>query len=152
MEQLDFENSLSEIYESFEYMQYQYSDDEYIASLGRFESMYFDIQNFTQDPVLGYSRNPKHSYFYQNISSNFCLTGGLAKLFAQYGILLAIIILLILGISSIRLATEFNSSQKTALFLVILISSISYDVWCVPIFTAVWLNGLFGKKLPVIKR
>ena len=151
-EQLDFENSISEMYDSFSYTQFNLADNEYAGSLGRFESFYFDIQNMLHDPVLGYSRNRMHSSFYSNISSNFFLTGGLAKIFAQYGILLALILFSILGFSSAQLADDFHSTQKVALFLIILISAVSYEIWCVPIFTAVWLYGLFNKKIAKIRR
>lgn len=148
-EQLDFGNNLIEMNSSFSYAQSELEDYEYAGSLGRFESLYFDIQNTLHDPVLGYSRNPTHSYFNSNFSSNFFLTGGLARVFAQYGIPLAIILFSILGYSSMRLASDFCSNQKVALFLTILISAVSYEIWCVPIFTAMWLYGLFISKRPI---
>jgi hypothetical protein len=39
--------------------------------------------------------------------------------------------------------------NKGALFVIFLISSISYPLFLIPVFTAFWLYGLFRKDIPI---
>lgn len=142
-EQLNVSDSANEKFENMDYYNGQYGQGEYAASLGRFEAMYFEWENILHDPIVGYSRNPAHSYFYNNISSNFGLTGGILKIFGMYGLILGTFFYLLLFYSSVRIAS-YHRSPKILLFLVIVLSSVSYEVFVVPIFTAFWLFGLFG--------
>jgi len=194
-----------------EYNEKKYGD-EYLASLDRFESAYFEWNNFKREPLLGYGRNWDYSWFRQEISENFALTGGLVKTLSQYGLVIAILLYSILFYSSVKISRAinhrhklvfailrpkaehrghafnhrhkrviafirpqtkrrrhalnhrhkltspiqrpkaergghtFNHQHKLAFALVLLFSSISYNVFCVPIFTAFWLYGLFCHK------
>ena len=118
--------------------------DEYLGSMDRFESAYLDWINFRKEPLLGYGRNTEKSWFYQDISKNFALTGGLVKILSQYGIFIGLFLYMILFYSSIRINRLYWNSQKYATAIVLLLSSISYTVFCIPLFTAFWLYGLFG--------
>ena len=120
--------------------------DEYLGSLDRFESAYFEWINFQKEPLLGYGRNRDYSWFRQNISKNFVLTGGLVKILSQYGIFMGLILYAILFHSSIKISRTFWLQRRFALALTILFSSISYNIFTTPIFTAFWLYGLFYYK------
>lgn len=120
--------------------------DEHIASLDRFESIYFEYQNFLKDPILGYSRNKNHSWFYKQVSKNFTLTGGLVKIFSQYGLIMGIIIYMILLYSSIKISKTSKVRSSLAIFLTLLLSSISYPIFCIPVFMSFWMYGLFGHE------
>lgn len=144
--QLDIENSIEQTEKSINYASITYKDYEYRGSLGRFQAIYFEWKNIINDPLLGYSRNTRHSYFSENISTNFVLTGGIIKLFGQYGIPLGLFLYCILFYSSIKIATMFHYKQKLALGFIILLSSISYITFCVPIFTTFWFYGYFYKR------
>lgn len=117
--------------------------DEYVASLDRFESAYFEWINFQQEPLLGYGKNRDYSWFRQKISKNFSLTGGLVKIISQYGIFIGLFLYIILFYSSIKISGVFLYPQKVAVAIILLLSSISYPIFCIPIFTAFWFYGLF---------
>jgi hypothetical protein len=117
--------------------------DEYLGSLDRFESASFDWMNFQQDPLLGYGRNRDYSWFRQEISQNFELTGGLVKIFSQYGALVGALLYAILLFSSFKISRLFPLRRSFAFALALLLCSVSYIVFTIPIFTAFWLYGLF---------
>lgn len=117
--------------------------DEYLGSLDRFESMYFDWINFKQEPLLGYGRNNDYSWFRRNISKNFALTGGLVKTFSQYGLFIGLFLYVILFLSSFKISQTCWYQQRIAFAIALLLSSISYPVFGIPIFTAFWLYSLF---------
>lgn len=122
------------------------SGDETLGALDRFESAYFDWLNFLEDPLLGYGRNGDHSWFRQEITRNFELTGGLVKTFSQFGAFIGLLLYVILFFSSIKISKTFVHQRKLALALALLLCSISYPVFTVPIFTVFWLYGLFYYK------
>lgn len=118
--------------------------DEYLGSLDRFESAYFEWINFQQEPILGYGRSVEHSWFRQNISKNFFLTGGLVKILSQYGIFIGTLLYLILFYSSIKVSKTCWNQKRFVFAIILLLSSISYPIFSIPIFTVFWLYGLFG--------
>lgn len=145
-EQSHLSTNVSDLYDRFQYHNKATTEGEYIQSLGRFESMYFELSNIENEPILGYGRNPKNSFFYQQISSNFYLTGGLLKLFSMYGIILGLYLYYRLYKSSRKLAILYNSPMGSLLFIIIILSSISYEIFMVPVFTAFWFFGMFTKN------
>ena len=117
--------------------------DEYLGSLDRFESAYFEWINFQKEPLLGYGRNTDYSWFRQNISKNFVLTGGLVKTLSQYGIFIGLFLYIILFFSSIQISKTFWYQRRLAFAVTLILSSISYPIFTIPIFTAFWFYGLF---------
>ena len=141
--QLDFKSSMNNRIETFNYYKQNTQQGEYKASLGRFESMYFENKNLIHDPIVGYGRNPKKSHFYENISSNFNLTGGIVKLLSMYGLILGLYLYFLLYKSSCSFNSIYNGGNKGLLFMVILLSSVSYEIFIIPVFTAFWLYDVF---------
>lgn len=141
----DFEGLTNESLANYEYHA-EKSGDETIGALDRFESAYFDWTNFQQEPLLGYGRNVDYSWFRQEITRNFELTGGLVKMFSQYGVFIGILLYLILFFSSFKISRMFPHQRKIAFALALLLCTISYPIFIVPIFTAFWLYGLFCYK------
>lgn len=117
--------------------------DEYLGSIDRFESAYFEWFNFQKEPLLGYGRNTDHSWFRQKISKNLALTGGLVKILSQYGIFVGLFLYVILFYSSIKISRTFWYQRRITLALTLLLASFSYAIFCIPIYTAFWLYGLF---------
>lgn len=140
-----YEEWTEERQHNIDYNQKTYGD-EYLGSLDRFESASFDWINFTKEPLLGYGRNWDYSWFRQNISTNLSLTGGLVKILAQYGIFIAILLYSLLFYSSVKISQTLHNRHKVAFAVLILLSSVSYNIFCVPIFTAFWLYGLFSRR------
>lgn len=131
----------------FSYVNENYEEGEYVYSMGRFTAMAFEWVNIKEDPILGYSRNNTHSFFYQNFTTNVVLTGGILKVIGHFGIPLALFFYIILLLSSIKLSKQLGKGSKSTLFWVIILSSISYNVFCVPIFMAFWMYGIFTDEL-----
>jgi len=141
-EKANFEGLTRERVHNINYNAKAYGDV-YLGSFDRFESAYFEWINFQKEPLLGYGRNTNHSWFNQEISKNFFLSGGLVKIFSQHGIFIGFFLYLILFYSSAKISLACWNQQKFAYAIVILISSFSYPIFCIPIFTAFWLYGLF---------
>lgn len=114
-------------------------------SLDRFQSLFFEYENFLHNPILGYTRDVKNSWFAKTFSSDYSLSGGLMKVLSQFGLLFGLYIFVILFRSS-KLISEMYSSNKRsiALFMVILLSAISYEIFLVPVFTTFWLASSWG--------
>lgn len=146
--QLDLDYELEKLDESIDYVNEVKQRNEYIASVGRFQAMYFEYQNIQEDPILGYGISSRNSYFSTHISSNFILTGGILKIFGQYGIPLGLLLYFFLYKSSVRIGKE-HGANKGALFVIFIISSVSYVIFLVPVFTAFWFYGLFCKDIPI---
>lgn len=124
------------------------SEGEYWMSLNRFPSAYFECYNIGHDPILGYTQIPLYSYFYNEISTNVRLTGGLMKVLAEFGIPLGLFLYILLYKSSIAIASEYPDKQRTKIliFVCFLLSSISYVLFCVPVFMTIWFYGQFAKR------
>lgn len=143
MEQADVESTVQGVYDTAEWADKTRDDGEYIGSLNRFQAMFFERMNIKNDPWLGYSRNKEYSYFNKYISTNLVLTGGILKVLGEYGIPIGIFLYLLLLLSSIRIAKRTGYKVYSGLFVLIILSSVSYVTWCVPVFTAFWLYGVF---------
>lgn len=138
----NFEGLTSEVMHDIDYNEQMYGD-EYLGSFDRFESAYFDWINFQQEPLLGYGRNTEHSWFSQEISENFFLTGGLVKILSQYGIIIGVFLYALLFYSSYKISLTCRHKQSFIFAVALITSSISYPVFSIPVFTAFWLYGLF---------
>lgn len=122
-------------------------EDEYKGSLDRFESMFFEVTvNIPNDPIVGYGRNNANSYYSNNISTAFILSGGLLKVLSQYGLPFGFLIYFLLYKSSVFYANENNYGKRFAVFIALLLSSISYPTFCTPIFNTFWMYGLFSNS------
>lgn len=144
-DKLDFEELTRQRMGAFEYVE-ENQEEGRAYVLDRFESAYLDWMNFQEDPLLGYGRNRDYSWFRQEISDLFDLSGGLVKILSQYGIFIGILLYSILFFSSIEISRLFQHQRKFAFVLAQLLCSISYPVFSIPVFTAFWLYGLFDYK------
>ena len=141
----DFEGLTNKRMANFDYHARK-DDDEYVGSLDRFESAFFEWANFQKEPLLGYGRNWNHSWFRQEITENYVLSGGLVKILSQYGIFVGIFLYIILFFSSLRISRACRHRKRFALAIMLILASISYPIFSIPIFTAFWLYGLFCDK------
>lgn len=142
-EQLRVETNLKQLEKTFNYHSENADEGEYLASLERFTAMYFEWENLKEKPILGYGRNAEHSYFYENVSTNYSLTGGLVKLLAQYGLIIGLFLYFLLLVSSFRLNKDYPNLSKLSLFFTVIVCTISYNMFTIPIFTAFWFYGIF---------
>lgn len=120
---------------------------QYRTSLDRFMSIYFELLNISQEPITGYGPTTNKSYF-SNLVENASLTGGILKLIGKYGIPLGLFFYFILFNSSIYTARLFGSRKNWGLFTYTLMSSVSYDMFCVALFMSFWFIGVFNKDRP----
>lgn len=146
LNQLDVQSTLVQMAAEMQYNNETLPEGEYLGSLNRFQSIFFESMNLVNDPILGYTRNVKHSFFYENISSHYFLPSGLIKVLSQFGLLVGIYIYSLLLYSSKKVSVCFKNGRKYALFILFAVSSISYEVWCIPILSSFWLFGLFYPK------
>jgi hypothetical protein len=102
-DRMDYEEYSEERMNAYDYYEKKYGD-EYMGSLDRFESASFDWINFQQEPLLGYGRNTDHSWFRQEITENFVLTGGLVKILSQFGAFIGLLLYALLFYSSFKIS------------------------------------------------
>ena len=134
---------VSRLYEQFDYHNANEDEGTYLGSIDRFDAMAFEWINLIYDPILGYSRNFKHSFFYTDITTNYALANGLVKILSSYGIFLGLFFFLILIKSSFRLAKDSREQRTIGLFLILCLSAISYPILSIPVFTTFWFYGYF---------
>lgn len=134
---------VSRLYEQFDYYNANEDEGTYLGSIDRFEAMTFEWMNLIHDPILGYGRNSKHSFFYTDITTNYVLANGLVKILSNYGFLLGLFFFFILIKSSINLAKDSYEKRTLGLFSVLCLSAISYQILSIPIFTTFWFYGIF---------
>lgn len=134
---------VSRLYEQIDYHNAKEDESTYLGSIDRFDAMAFEWINLIYDPILGYSRNFKHSFFYTDITTNYALANGLVKILSSYGIFLGLFFFLILIKSSFRLAKDSREQRTIGLFLILCLSAISYPILSIPVFTTFWFYGYF---------
>lgn len=127
---------------------YQWSEDNaegnIAYSMDRFPSMYYEFMNFIHDPIIGYGANTLDSYFMKNYTTAISFTGGLVTLFSKYGVFIALFLLYLLYLSSVRISSVvFHSKKKYGLFICFIVSMISYPLIWFPLYTAFWFYGFF---------
>lgn len=144
--QMDVDSSISSLEVSFDYAEKTRDEGEYRGSLDRFTAMYYEWENVKNDPILGYGLNAHNSYFYKQISTNFVLTGGIVKILGQYGIIIGLFIYFLAYKSSVKISKEMPYPSKYAFFFWLMMSSVSYVVFLIPVFTACWLWGIFAEE------
>lgn len=140
---------IEELNDKLQYSAIQHAkmgDTEHLVSLDRFQSIFWEYQNFLSDPLLGYSNDLNNSFFRKNITEVYTLTGGLMKVISQFGIFLGCYFYFCLFKSSIRISNEFEHKHSFAIFILILLSSISYPIFANPIYMAIWFYGVFEKE------
>lgn len=149
-EKIDDRFKINEVNERFLESEAYYSRheglDRHIA-LDRFQSIYFEWKNFLNDPILGYSRDFRKSLFAQSFISDYGLTGGLVSILSQYGIFLGLFIYYLLFHSSFCISRQFKYNKKYALAICLILSSISYPIFGIPIFTTFWFYGFSKNKM-----
>ena len=65
---------------------------------------------------------------------------------SKYGLLLGLFIFYVLLKSSAEIAKYYRYGNKFAIFICLILSSISYPIWCIPIYTSIWLFSLFEQS------
>lgn len=148
-EQSNIENALYDVDKEIEVAESRLEEGEYWMSLDRFPAMYFEFQNVINDPILGYTQIKKYSYFYNEISTHFSLTGGLVKLLGAFGIPLGLLLYLLLFKSCGFIVAGYTEGKnyQYMLFLCIMFSSVSYVVFGVPIFTTMFFYCIFSNRM-----
>ena len=143
--------NISQLYGQFDYYSNKEDEGTYLGSLDRFEAMTFEWLNFIHDPILGYSRNFKHSYFYTEVTSNYSLANGLMNIFSSFGFFLGLFFFYVLYKSSVVIANDSKEKKAKGLFFLFCLSAISYQILVVPVFTSFWFYGFFkgDKKIRI---
>ena len=117
-----------------------------VFTVDRIEGLYLDYLNFINNPFLGYGLQREKSYVYNNISPNIITSNGILKPFAQFGFILAILLLVLTFKSSKKLSREYSFDVSWVLFMVIFIGSVSYLFDSTPIMRAIELYALYNVK------
>ena len=140
---LEESQDISRLFGQFSYNSGNHQEGEYLGSIDRFDAAVFEAINLYNDPILGYSNNFKHSFFYRELTTNYSLAHGTIKVLSTYGLIFGLIIYYWLFRSSKIISFLYPHSQRFALALIFILSAISYRVFAIPVFTSFWLFGIF---------
>ena len=143
-----FEDQIGTYNELDTYVRYQgYRDDnEESISMERIPSLGIEYENWLRDPIIGYG-HMGNSWFRNNVTRSATTCGGFMQVISTYGILLGFFFYICLFISSRNISKLYGShSRSFSLFLITLMTSVSYPVFGVIFFTSFWFLGLFVTK------
>lgn len=150
MDRINNAQDVSRHEQSFYWSEQLNARDEYRGSIDRIDAMVFESMNIRNDPWLGHGRNNKHSYFYNHITTNYVLANGLLKIFANYGLIFGLFCFFILYRSSVKIGNDSHSHKRWALFIVLTLSAVSYQILSIPVFTTFWFYGIFSTKVKIV--
>ena len=120
-----------------------YEKEQRLYTVDRFEGLYLDYKNFCDSPTFGYGLQRELSFVYKNISKYIITSNGLFKQFAQMGLILGILFMMLTYKSCIKLNKIYNFDTYWILFVVIIVSSVSYMFDSTPIMRAIELCALY---------
>lgn len=108
----------------------------------RFASFIIAINDFIDNPVLGYGGHMEDRWF-KKLGANIAPISGIGNLMAQYGIV-GFLLFVILLINSSRLyAQYFNYKGAYLFFLIIILVTISYALILRPMIMSFWMYSFF---------
>lgn len=120
-------------------------------ALGRLSSFQLDLEEFSRHPILGLGGYEKGRYLNKMGYDNIATISGVGKLLSKFGIIMSIVFFYLLIKSAMLISKLYNNNRGYLLFIVILGSMISYDLWTTPILISFWIFGYFfdttSKKL-----
>lgn len=114
-------------------------------ALDRIPTLVMQTENIKHDPLLGYGLNEDDSYVLKPFGQTYSFTGGLIQVISQFGIFFGFMLYFFLYKSSTVISRE-DSFHKLGFFICVILLSISYPVFGIPIYTAMWLYGNFIKS------
>lgn len=123
----------------------QYGSKTEAYSLDRFESLALDYENFIHNPLIGFGER-RYSYFEQMWRINMNYNNGFAELFAQYGVILALLYLICLFKTSRSIANSANDRFSVSLALLLIGINMSYSFILVVIFSSMALMNFLSPK------
>lgn len=143
---MEFKESMYQMEQSIEWDDSQ-GGTGYLATLGRFESIYYDATvNIVNDPLFGYGLNYNESEFSKIYNSRLRLCGNFLDVFSRFGLFMGIFWYYTLYKSSKEISLLFLQKKRWVIFLSFFLISISYSVFYFPIWTTMWLYGIFKPK------
>lgn len=111
----------------------------------RFDGIMWQILNVQEEPILGYGLDEYDSFVKSHINEALAISEGLVKIFAKYGLVLGIILIVIFMRSSKMWAQDYKYKQWFFLLILYLMISISYPFFDIPLYMAVFYYGIFKK-------
>ena len=146
MDQLNLDEANENFMISADYAFKTMEKGEYTSSLGRFQTIYFEFENFKEDFLIGYGLSSENSYFYNNISTNYSLPGGIMTLLSRFGLFFGLYIYYLFYRSSNKLSKDFSFKKNNLFFITYLLSSVSYNLFISPIIMSYFLYDAFSDK------
>lgn len=152
VENTEIEEAMYQMEESFHWYETQGGTDKKVT-LGRFQSIYYDATvNIVAEPLLGYGLNYNESEFSKKFYSGMILCGNFLGVFSRFGLFMGLFWYCILFKSSKEISKIFNQKRKWIMFLSFILISVSYQVFYFPVWTSIWLYGLFKPKSDYIPK
>ena len=125
----------------------EYSDYTQTVSgnLGRTYSLQLDIMEFRRHPIWGLGGWIKGTWFAQQ-GYEFNTISGIGRLLSQYGAIMTLLFLFLLGKSCSCIKKITGSPNAYVLIAVMIGMMYSYSMWQHPLFMAFWMFGVYVNK------
>lgn len=112
----------------------------------RISSFYIDLQDFFNNPFLGYGGHDSERWI-QKMGAEVYSISGIGKIFAKFGTVGAVFFFTMLVKSSIYLSKLFSFKGWIFPFLMIIMISISYSLIETPLLMCFWMISFMMPKL-----
>ena len=145
----DMMSQVDHIMESYSWTEMNNENDGTAYAMDRLPSMYFELENFIHDPILGYGACREYSYFYNYYTPSIGFCGGLVQMISVHGIFLGLLLMLILYKSSKSINYSFNGNKPFGFFIYSIVAMISYPIIWFPLFSAFWFCSLSKKFVKI---
>ena len=124
---------------------YHVEREKELVTVDRFEGIILDYYNFKKRPLMGYGQR-ENSYVYNEISPYLITSNGLMSLFAEMGIIISIIYVILLAQSSKYISQAFNYRMNYFYMAIFLVVSVSYSFVHLALFNAIAFMAFFNSK------
>lgn len=120
---------------------------EYLYCPQRFDGLFFQYLNVTNDPILGYGLNDDNSYCVKSIYDGLSISEGNLLVIAKFGLVFALLIYIYyIRTSKYLLCKLFRVKGWFLYFVMFFILSFSYSFIEIPLFLSFMLYSLFCRQ------
>ena len=115
---------------------------QYTQNPQRFASFVIAIQDFIENPILGYGGHLEDRWF-TKIKANITPISGIGNFLAQYGLVGFLLFIAFLTKTSRAFSSHFNYNGTFLFFLMMLLISVSYSIIMVVLIMSFWMFAFF---------
>ena len=135
-----------EEYGNMDYVNIAAYDDEVNHALGRMMSLKLDWEEFLRHPIFGLGGYSEGTWLFQQGYDNISTISGIGKLLSRYGLIMAILFVFVLIKSAKLIGAHLKNNAGWLVFIVVIGTMVSYDLWTQPVYMLFWMYGIWGPR------